>query len=159
MKESARIALSYLKANSDRYNINPKDFGKYDIHVHFPAGAVPKDGPSAGITLTVVLASLFTQRKVRHDIAMTGEITLTGRVLGIGGLKEKMLAAKRAGIRNLIIPRENEETLSDISADILEDMKIIFVDKLKDVFSLVFLPEAVPKMKMVKIASLSRDKS
>lgn len=159
MKESARIALSYLKANSDRYNINPKDFGKYDIHVHFPAGAVPKDGPSAGITLTVVLASLFTQRKVRHDIAMTGEITLTGRVLGIGGLKEKMLAAKRAGIRNLIIPRENEETLSDISADILEDMKITFVDKFKDVFSLVFLPEAVPKMKTVKTASPSGDKS
>jgi ATP-dependent Lon protease len=159
MKESARIALSYLKANSDRYNINPKDFGKYDIHVHFPAGAVPKDGPSAGITLTVVLASLFTQRKVRHDIAMTGEITLTGRVLGIGGLKEKMLAAKRAGIRNLIIPRENEETLSDISADILEDMKITFVDKFKDVFSLVFLPEAVPKMKTVKAASPSGDKS
>jgi len=157
MKESARIALSYLKANSDRYNINPKDFGKYDIHVHFPAGAVPKDGPSAGITLTVVLASLFTQRKVRHDIAMTGEITLTGRVLGIGGLKEKMLAAKRAGIRNLIIPRENEETLSDISADILEDMKITFVDKFKDVFSLVFLPEAVPKMKTVKTASPSGD--
>ena len=157
MKESARIALSYLKANSDRYNINPKDFGKYDIHVHFPAGAVPKDGPSAGITLTVVLASLFTQRKVRHDIAMTGEITLTGRVLGIGGLKEKMLAAKRAGIRNLIIPRENEETLSDISADILEDMKITFVDKFKDVFSLVFLPEAVPKMKTVKAASPSGD--
>ena len=159
MKESARIALSYLKANSDRYNINPKDFGKYDIHVHFPAGAVPKDGPSAGITLTVVLASLFTQRKVRHDIAMTGEITLTGRVLGIGGLKEKMLAAKRAGIRNLIIPRENEETLSDISADILEDMNITFVDKFKDVFSLVFLPEAVPKMKTVKAASPSGDKS
>lgn len=159
MKESARIALSYLKANSDRYNINPKDFGKYDIHVHFPAGAVPKDGPSAGITLTVVLASLFTQRKVRHDIAMTGEITLTGRVLGIGGLKEKMLAAKRAGIRNLIIPRENEETLSDISADILEDMNITFVDKFKDVFSLVFLPEAVPKMKTVKTASPSGDKS
>jgi ATP-dependent Lon protease len=159
MKESARIALSYLKANSDRYNINPKDFGKYDIHVHFPAGAVPKDGPSAGITLTVVLASLFTQRKVRHDIAMTGEITLTGRVLGIGGLKEKMLAAKRAGIRNLIIPRENEETLSDISADILEDMNITFVDKFKDVFSLVFLPEAVPKMKTVKAANPSGDKS
>jgi len=157
MKESARIALSYLKANSDRYNINPKDFGKYDIHVHFPAGAVPKDGPSAGITLTVVLASLFTQRKVRHDIAMTGEITLTGRVLGIGGLKEKMLAAKRAGIRNLIIPRENEETLSEISADILEDMNITFVDKFKDVFSLVFLPEAVPKMKTVKAASPSGD--
>lgn len=159
MKESARIALSYLKANSGRYNINPKDLEKYDIHVHLPAGAVPKDGPSAGITLTVVLASLFTQRKVRHDIAMTGEVTLTGKVLGIGGLKEKILAAKRAGIRNLIIPRENEETLSEISADILEDMNIMFVDKIKDVFSLVFLPEAEPKKKKGKTASPSVDKA
>jgi ATP-dependent Lon protease len=159
MKESARIALSYLKANSGRYNINPKDLEKYDIHVHFPAGAVPKDGPSAGITLTVVLASLFTQRKVRHDIAMTGEVTLTGKVLGIGGLKEKILAAKRAGIRNLIIPRENEETLSEISADILEDMNIMFVDKIKDVFSLVFLPETEPKKKTGKTASPSGDKA
>lgn len=159
MKESARIALSYLKANSGRYNINPKDLEKYDIHVHLPAGAVPKDGPSAGITLTVVLASLFTQRKVRHDIAMTGEVTLTGKVLGIGGLKEKILAAKRAGIRNLIIPRENEETLSEISADILEDMNIMFVDKIKDVFSLVFLPEAELKKKKGKTASPSVDKA
>ncbi|HQH49912.1 MAG TPA: endopeptidase La [Candidatus Cloacimonadota bacterium] len=159
MKESARIALSYLKANSARYNINPKDLEKYDIHVHFPAGAVPKDGPSAGITLTVVLASLFTQRKVRHDIAMTGEVTLTGKVLGIGGLKEKMLAAKRAGIRNLIIPRENEETLSDMSPDILEDMNIMFVDKIRDVFSLVFLPEDGPKKKTEKTTRPSGDKA
>jgi ATP-dependent Lon protease len=107
----------------------------------------------------VVLASLFTQRKVRHDIAMTGEVTLTGKVLGIGGLKEKILAAKRAGIRNLIIPRENEETLSEISADILEDMNIMFVDKIKDVFSLVFLPETEPKKKTGKTASPSGDKA
>ena len=159
MKESARIALRYLTATSGRYNINQKELEKYEIHVHCPAGAVPKDGPSAGITLTVVLASLFTQRKVRHDIAMTGEVTLTGKVLGIGGLKEKILAAKRAGIRNLIIPRENEETLSEISADILEDMNIMFVDKIKDVFSLVFLPETEPKKKTGKTASPSGDKA
>lgn len=146
MKESARIALSHLKANYQRYHINPKDLDKYDIHIHFPSGAVPKDGPSAGIALTTALASLFTGRKVKHDVAMTGEVTLTGKILGIGGLKEKMLAAKRAGIHKLILPRENEETLSDLPADILEGMDITFVDEVKDVFPLVLL-DPPPKMK------------
>lgn len=149
MKESARIALSHLKANYQRYHINPKDLDKYDIHIHFPAGAVPKDGPSAGIALTIALASLFTQRKVKHDVAMTGEVTLTGKILGIGGLKEKMLAAKRAGIRKLILPRENEETLSDLPAAILDGMDITFVDEVKDVFPLVLL-EAPKKAEKVK---------
>jgi len=139
MKESARIALSHLKANYLRYQINPKELEKYDIHIHFPAGAIPKDGPSAGITLTTALASLFTQKKVRHDIAMTGEVTLLGKVLPIGGLKEKMLAAKRAGIHKLILPKENEETLSDFPTDILSGMEITFVDEVSEVLDLVLM--------------------
>ncbi len=140
MKESARIALSYLKANYQRYGLDPSEFDKYDIHIHFPSGAVPKDGPSAGITLTTALASLFTGRKVKHDIAMTGEITLTGKILGIGGLNEKMLAAKRAGINKLILPKENEPTISDFPKDILEGMEITWVSDINEVLDKVLLP-------------------
>ncbi|MCK9558238.1 MAG: endopeptidase La [Candidatus Cloacimonetes bacterium] len=140
MKESARIAISYLKANHQQYKINPKDFGTYDIHIHFPAGSVPKDGPSAGITLTTALASLFMQRKVKHDIAMTGELTLQGKVLPIGGLKEKMLAAKRAGIRKLIIPEENRESLADFSEEILSGMEINYVSEVSEVLKKVIMP-------------------
>lgn len=141
MKESARIAVSHLKANHTRYRLDPKDFEKYDIHIHLPSGAVPKDGPSAGITLITALASLLSGRKVKHDIAMTGETTLTGQVLGIGGLKEKMLAAKRAGINEIIIPKENEETLSDFPVDILSGMKIHFVEHVKEVLALVLIDQ------------------
>lgn len=110
MKESAKIAISYLKANHSAYGINTKDFGAYDVHIHFPSGAVPKDGPSAGVTLATALASLFSQRKVRHDIAMTGEITLHGEVLPIGGVKEKLLSAKRAGITQVIAQRKRRDS-------------------------------------------------
>lgn len=140
MKESARIALSYLKANHARYHINPKDFGIYDVHIHFPSGAVPKDGPSAGVTLTTALASLFTGRAVRHDIAMTGEVTLLGKVLPIGGLKEKILAAKRAGIRHLVLPEENRESLEDVSPATLENMQIEFVGEVPEVLAKLLLP-------------------
>jgi len=152
MKESARIALSHLKANYQKYGINPRELEKYDLHIHFPSGAVPKDGPSAGITLTTALASLFTGRKVKHDLAMTGEITLTGKVLGIGGLKEKVLAAKRAGISQLILPRENEETISDFPPDILAGMQITWVDNVEDVLDLVLLPAAKLTPKQGKAA-------
>lgn len=147
MKESARIALSYLKANHAAYKINPKDFSTWDFHIHFPSGAVPKDGPSAGITLTTALASMFMQRRVRHDIAMTGEVTLQGKVLPIGGLKEKLLAARRAGIRHVILPEENRETLSDFPEDILKDMQIDFVSDVADVIKLVIIPADKPKAK------------
>ncbi len=139
MKESAKIALSYLKANHQKYKINPKDFDKYDIHVHFPSGAVPKDGPSAGITLTTTLASLMSQKKVQHDVAMTGEVTLLGKVLPIGGLKEKLLAAKRAGIRKAIVPEENRESVAEIEADITDGMEISFVDDVKQVLDKVLI--------------------
>jgi ATP-dependent Lon protease len=140
MKESARIALSYLKANHAQYKLNPKDFTAWDIHIHFPSGAVPKDGPSAGITLTTALASLYMQRRIRHDIAMTGEVTLQGKVLPIGGLKEKLLAARRAGIRHVILPDENRETLSDFPQEILKDMQIDFVNDVAEVIKLVVMP-------------------
>ena len=140
MKESARIAISYLKAHYQQYKINPKDFSTFDMHIHFPAGAVPKDGPSAGITLTTALASLFMQRKVRHDIAMTGELTLQGKVLPIGGLKEKMLAAKRAGIHKLIVPEENRESIAEFSAEILSGMDISFVTDVSQVLEKVVMP-------------------
>jgi len=139
MKESARIALSYLKANYAKYKLNPKDFEKFDVHIHFPAGAVPKDGPSAGVTLITSLASLFMQKKVKHDIAMTGEITLLGKVLPIGGLKEKLLAAKRAGIKQIIIPSENEEAITDIDSDIMENLAITYVKDVSEILKQVLL--------------------
>ncbi|HOH78437.1 MAG TPA: endopeptidase La [Candidatus Cloacimonadota bacterium] len=139
MKESARIALSHLKSHQQDYGIPTNSFDKWDIHIHFPAGAVPKDGPSAGITLTTALASLFTSKPVKHDIAMTGEVTLLGKVLPIGGLKEKILAAKRAGIHKLIVPAENEASMADFDADILEGMDISYVDQVRDVLKAVLI--------------------
>lgn len=150
MKESAKIAISYLKANHTAYGINSKDFGAYDVHIHFPSGAVPKDGPSAGVTLATALASLFSQRKVRHDIAMTGEITLHGEVLPIGGVKEKLLSAKRAGITQVILPKENEETLADFPADILQGMQISFVSKISEVLDKLLITENKPAPKRKK---------
>ncbi|HNX37646.1 MAG TPA: endopeptidase La [Candidatus Cloacimonadota bacterium] len=149
MKESAKIAISYLKANHARFHIYPKDFSTYDVHIHFPSGAVPKDGPSAGITLATTLASLFTGSPVRHDIAMTGEITLQGKVLPIGGLKEKILAAKRAGIKHLIIPEENRETIADFTMDILEGVEVQFVSEVNEVLKTVLLPRKQPPKKSV----------
>ncbi len=154
MKESARIAVSYLKANHSVFIIPPKLFETSDIHIHFPSGAVPKDGPSAGLTLTVALASLFTGQKVRHDIAMTGEITLEGKVLAIGGLKEKLLAAKRAGIKHVVIPEENRETLSDFPADILAGMEITYVQEIQEAIKILLIPntetvEQKPKQRRI----------
>ena len=153
MKESARLAVSYLKANQSMYHINSKDLETSDIHIHFPSGGVPKDGPSAGVALTVALASLFTGQKVRHDIAMTGEITLLGKVLGIGGLREKLLAARRAGIKKVVVPDENRESISDIPADILEGIQITFI---KDVFEAmkIFL---IPNPKEPELKAKRRD--
>lgn len=136
MKESAEAALSYIRANSSLLNIDESVFEKIDIHVHIPAGAIPKDGPSAGITIATSLASLLTERKVRHDIAMTGEITLRGKVLPVGGIKEKVLAARRAGIKNIIIPKRNEKDLEEIPAHLKKDMKFFFVTNVEEVLKL-----------------------
>lgn len=139
MQESARIALSYLKANYAKYKIDPEAFDKHNIHIHLPAGSVPKDGPSAGVTLTTSLASLFMQRKVKPDIAMTGEITLLGKVLPIGGLREKILAAKRAGINTVIIPEGNRNTLEEVPAKIRKGMEFVCVKDISEIIAKVLL--------------------
>lgn len=138
MRESAKTALSFSRAHASKINHDPadnilKDFYNYDIHIHVPSGAIPKDGPSAGITIATALISLFTGLKVRKDVAMTGEVTLRGKVLEIGGIKEKVLAAHRAGIKNVILPKDNEKDLDDIPKEIKKEMKFIFVGHIDDV--------------------------
>lgn len=138
MKESAHAAMSYAKAHMDELSISPDFFEKNDIHVHLPAGAIPKDGPSAGITLTTALVSLMTDTPVRNDIAMTGEVTLQGRVLPVGGIREKCLAALNLGITNIIIPMANAKDLEDIPAVFKEKINFILADNLDEVFAVAF---------------------
>ncbi len=140
MKESAQTALSYIRANADRFGINPEDFEKYDVHIHVPEAAIPKDGPSAGVALAIALLSIFTETPVRNDVAMTGEITLTGEVLPVGGIKEKILAAKRAEIFEVILPKENEkEVMEDLPPFVREKMNFHFVDNVESVFQLALV--------------------
>ena len=134
MKESAQAALSYLRSHADDFGIDPSIFSEYDFHIHIPEGAIPKDGPSAGVTIATSLVSVCTEIKVRHDVAMTGEITLRGNVLPIGGVKEKVLAAQRAGIRKMILPAPNKKDLVDIPAKVKKEMEFIFVENINQVF-------------------------
>jgi len=133
MKESATIALAYLKAHSSDFNIPTDVFGKWNVHIHVPEGATPKDGPSAGITIFTALASAFSQRKVKERIAMTGEITLRGKVLPVGGIKEKILAAKRARIRDIILSKENLRDIEDIKTDYIEGLNFHYIEEMKEV--------------------------
>ena len=133
MKESASIALDYLKAHADKYRLKDIDFDKQDIHIHVPEGAVKKDGPSAGVTLTTAIYSAFTQKPVRDDVAMTGEVTLTGNVLPIGGLKEKSISAHRSGIHTIIIPKDNAKDIDDIPESVRNDLTIITADHIDTV--------------------------
>jgi ATP-dependent Lon protease len=142
MKESAQAALSYVRSRAERLNIQPDFFEKSDIHVHIPAGGIPKDGPSAGVTVAASLASLLTGRAVRSDVAMTGEITLRGKVLPVGGVKEKVLAARRAGIKTVILPRRNESDLEDIPSEVRNEVEFIFVDTVDEVLKAVLQPPA-----------------
>lgn len=135
MKESARAAISYIRAHASIYGIDEKVFGESDIHIHVPEGATPKDGPSAGVTIATAILSAFTEKKVRKDIAMTGEITLRGKVLPIGGLKEKALAAFRSGIHTVIIPKKNQKDLEDIPQNIASQMEFIPVENVSEIFS------------------------
>jgi ATP-dependent Lon protease len=144
MKESAHAALSYARSHAKEFGINEDFFGKHDIHVHVPEGSIPKDGPSAGVTMATAILSLLTGKPVRRKIAMTGEITLRGEVLPIGGIKEKVLAARRAKINTVIMPSLNERDLEDINETIRKDMHFIFVDDVREVFKAALLPEPSP---------------
>ncbi|MCB2208744.1 MAG: endopeptidase La [Bacteroidetes bacterium] len=143
MKESASIAYEYLKSHSHLLDISPNVFGKWNVHLHVPEGATPKDGPSAGITMLTALASAFTQRKVRANMAMTGEITLRGKVTPVGGIKEKILAAKRAKIKDIIISKENRKDIDDIKGDFIKGLNFVYVDNMMEVLDFALLKEKV----------------
>ena len=141
MQESAKAARSYIWSHADELGIDHGQFRRAGVHIHVPAGAIPKDGPSAGITMATALASLYTGCPARNDTAMTGEITLTGLVLPIGGVKEKVLAARRAGILRVILPRENEKDLRELPEHVRAEMEFILVERIEDV-----LAAAVPRL-------------
>jgi ATP-dependent Lon protease len=143
MKESAQIALSYLRSHGAELKLPVGDLAERGVHVHVPAGAVPKDGPSAGITMTTALASLLSGRPVRADVAMTGEVSLTGRVLPIGGVKQKLLAAHRAGITTVLLPRRNEPDLDDVPESVRQELTVQLVGDVREVLELA-LESATP---------------
>ncbi|MGI8470467.1 MAG: endopeptidase La [Pyrinomonadaceae bacterium] len=149
MQESAQAAFSYAKARAVELGINEEDFNNYDIHVHIPEGAIPKDGPSAGITMATAIVSVLSRRPVRKELAMTGEITLRGNVLPVGGVKEKILAARRARIKTVILPEPNKRDLEDLSPEVLEDLTFIFVDNARQVFREALL-EREPQIEKTK---------
>jgi ATP-dependent Lon protease len=143
MKESAVLALEYIKAHAFRFNIPDDVFESWNVHVHVPEGAIPKDGPSAGITMTTSLVSAFTQRKVKANLAMTGEMTLRGKVLPVGGIKEKILAAKRAGIKEIILSKENRKNIEEINTVYLKGLQFHYVDDIQEVLAIALLDEKV----------------
>jgi ATP-dependent Lon protease len=147
MKESATIAMEYIKANADEFGINPEVFDKYNVHIHVPEGATPKDGPSAGVTMLTSLVSLFTQHKVKKSLAMTGEITLRGKVLPVGGIKEKILAAKRARIKEILLCAENKRDIDEIKPEYLKGLTFHYVTDMSDVLKLALTNQKVKNAK------------
>jgi ATP-dependent Lon protease len=146
MKESAQAARSYLWSHASEFGIDPKEIKENGVHLHVPAGAIPKDGPSAGVTMASALASLYTGRKVRNDTAMTGEITLSGLVFPVGGVKEKVLAAHRAGIKRIILPERNAPDADEIPEDVRGELEIITANRIDDVLNAALEKEqTVPK--------------
>jgi ATP-dependent Lon protease len=141
MKESARAGISFIRSVGEEYEIPTDFFEKHDIHIHIPEGATPKDGPSAGITMATAMISAITKKKVRADVAMTGEITLRGRVLPIGGLKEKLLAAKTAGVKTVLVPEKNMRDVEEISAEITKGIEIISVTSMNEVLKIALVNE------------------
>jgi ATP-dependent Lon protease len=142
MKESAQAAFSYARARAKQFGLDNRFYEKYDIHLHLPAGAIPKDGPSAGITMAAAIISALTQRPIHRSVAMTGEITLRGRVLQVGGIKEKVLAAHRAGIKTFILPKRNKKDLEDIPPEILRELHFILVERMDDVLQVALYATA-----------------
>jgi ATP-dependent Lon protease len=134
MRESAQAAYSYAKSRAKELEINEEDFNNYDLHIHIPEGAIPKDGPSAGITLATAMVSALSLRPVRKDVAMTGEITLRGNVLPVGGIKEKVLAARRARVSTILLPQQNRRDLEEVPKEPFKDIKFVFVDNMRQVF-------------------------
>ncbi|HTU01777.1 MAG TPA: S16 family serine protease, partial [Candidatus Sulfotelmatobacter sp.] len=139
MKESAQAAMSYIRARAASLGIKDEGFAKQDVHIHVPAGAIPKDGPSAGITMATALISALCKRPVRRDVAMTGEITLRGKVLPIGGLKEKALAARRQGIKTLIVPAKNDKDVKELPANVKRGMQFVFVEQMEQVLDVALV--------------------
>ena len=152
MKESAQAALSFARTRSAELGIPDGYFERRDIHVHVPEGAIPKDGPSAGITMATAMLSAFTDRPIRSKVAMTGEITLRGNVLPVGGIKEKVLAARRSGISMIILPEANRKNLEQIPRSLRRDLKFVFVKHVLDVFSIALADAPVPAEKPVREA-------
>ena len=152
MKESAQAALSFVRSNASKYGVAKDFLEKSDLHIHIPAGAMPKDGPSAGVTMFTALVSLMTGIKVRHDVAMTGEITLRGRVLPIGGLKEKVLAAHRAGIKRIVVPERNRADLEEVPKEVVDELQFFFASRMDQVLeaALEFMPTPSPATEEVK---------
>jgi ATP-dependent Lon protease len=147
MKESARIALSWFRAHAPKYNVDPQFYKDSEIHLHVPAGAIPKDGPSAGVTMVVALASALSGRPVRSDLAMTGEITLSGRVLPVGGIKEKVLAARRLGIHTVILPKQNEKHVrEDLTDEVKSGLTVHYVEEIDEVMRLALTPPAAARV-------------
>jgi ATP-dependent Lon protease len=134
MRESAQAAYSYAKSRAKELEINEEDFANYDIHIHIPEGAIPKDGPSAGITLATAMVSVLSQRPILKSVAMTGEITLRGNVLPVGGVKEKVLAARRARVSTIILPQQNRRDLDEVPKEPFKDIRFVFVDNMRQVF-------------------------
>jgi ATP-dependent Lon protease len=141
MRESAQIAHSYVRSKADQLNVNPEQFEKTDVHLHVPAGAVPKDGPSAGIAMVMAVASLFSGQPLRGDVGMTGEVTLRGRVLPVGGIKMKVLAAHRAGLTTVILPKRNEKDLDDLPDEVRNTMLFVLVDRIDEALKVAIVPD------------------
>ena len=159
MKESCEIAISFIRENAEKLGVDPDFYATSDIHIHVPEGAVPKDGPSAGVTITTALVSILTGRAVRRDIAMTGEITLRGKVLPIGGLKEKTLAAFSGGVTTIIIPKKNEKDLEDIDTTVRDNIKFVPCSSIFEVLEVAFTEEEFIAIIRNSLPSLVRNES